>query len=186
LKETIRRKFLDKRKQYTKVRESSDKITEKFLSLPQLRGAKSILLYYPYKNEVDTRPIIKALLQQGKYTVLLPKVSGDRIVPIKVSSLNNLKKGYAGILEPSGEETDPKGIDIIVVPAVAFDRKGYRLGYGGGFYDRFLKNSPALKVGVAFDFQVVDSLPTEEHDIPVDLIITPTKIINTKEERKDA
>jgi len=154
------------------------------MSLPVLKTAKAVLLYYPHKNEVDTKPIIGKLLQEGKITVCLPKVVGQNIVPVKVNSLSQLKEGYAGIKEPEGQPCPVEEIDLVVVPAVAFDRKGQRLGYGKGFYDRFLKETDALKVGLAYDFQVVDSLPAEEHDEPVDLIITPTGIINTKEDEQ--
>jgi 5-formyltetrahydrofolate cyclo-ligase len=108
----------------------------------------------------------------------------DRLIPVKIQNLTNLKKGYAGIKEPEGKGVPPEKIDIVVVPAVAFYKYGHRLGYGKGFYDRFLKKTKALKVGVAYDFQILEKLPAESHDIPVDLIITPTQIIMRKEEVK--
>jgi len=78
-------------------------------------------------------------------------------------------------MEPEGEKSSPEKVDIVVVPAVAFDLQGHRLGYGKGYYDRFLKKTKAVKVGVAYDFQIVEKLPAEQHDIPVDLIITPAR-----------
>jgi len=184
LKKVLRESILKRRISHKKAEEDSKKIAERFLQLPQLKKAKNILLYYPHKNEVDTRYIIKQLTDSKRFNLYLPKVSKNEILPVKVKDLSSLKKGYAGIMEPEGESVSPEKIDIVVVPAVAYDLKGHRLGYGKGYYDRFLKSTQALKVGVAYDFQVVDQLPVEEHDIPVDLIITPTRIIKTKEDEE--
>lgn len=183
MKDPLRRKLIEKRKHYRNAIEDSQKIVENFFKLKEIRDAEVFLLYYPHKNEVDTSHLIKKLLLDGK-TVLLPKVEGKVMLPIKIEDLNSLRAGYAGIKEPSGEAFDGK-IDVIVVPAVAFDEKGYRLGYGKGFYDKFLsKLEDVLKIGFAYDFQVIDRLPIDAHDIPVDIILTPTKIIKTKEETR--
>lgn len=184
MKESIRKEILNKRLGHRQIEEQSAKIAEKFCSLPEVKNAKNILLYYPHKNEVDTKPLIEKLLKKSDISVFLPKVSGKDILPVQVKDLSSLKSGYAGIKEPEGSSTDPKELDVVVVPAIAFDKRGHRLGYGKGYYDRFLKRTDALKVGFAFDFQVVDELPVEEHDIPVDLIITPTRVIKTKEEER--
>jgi 5-formyltetrahydrofolate cyclo-ligase len=178
LKESLRAEILGIRKNYKKGKEDSVVIAEKFLSLPELKKAKSILLYFPHKNEVDTTYIIEKLLEQGK-DVILPKVVGFHINPIKISDLTSLKSGYAGIKEPEGETYPLEKVDIIVIPAIAFDMTGHRLGYGKGYYDRLLSKVDALKIGLAYDFQVLEKLPSEPHDIPVDMIITPTKIIRT-------
>jgi len=184
LKESIRKEILNKRLSHRQIEEQSVKIAEKFCSLPEVKKAKNILLYYPHKNEVDTRPLIKKLLKKTGISVFLPKVSGKDILPVQIKDLSSLKSGYAGIKEPEGLPVKPEKLDIVVVPAIAFDKRGHRLGYGKGYYDRFLSKTNALKVGFAFDFQVVDELPAEEHDIPVDLIITPTRVIKTKEEER--
>ncbi len=184
MKKIIREALLQKRELHTTAEEDANRVKEKFLSLPQLKEAKYILLYYPHKNEVNTISIISELLKQDKI-VLLPKVQKDTILPIQIKSLNDLKKGYAGIKEPKGETVSPEKIDIIVVPGVAFDKQGYRLGYGKGFYDRFLSNINPLKVGLAYDFQILENLPKEQHDVPLDIIITPSKIITIKEEKKN-
>lgn len=181
MKDSIRRRLIEIRKHYTHWEEDSISISERFFSLQKIKDSHAFLLYYPHKNEVDTRFIIKRLFEDNKI-VLLPKVYEKHILPIKVDSIDNIHTGYAGIKEPEGEVFNRK-IDVIVVPAVAFDRKGYRLGYGKGFYDRFLKkHTDSLKVGLAYDFQVLDNLPIEQHDMPVDIILTPTKTIKTKED----
>ncbi len=181
LKKSLRTEILRRRKEYNKGKEDSALIAEKFLSLPEVKKAKSILLYFPHKNEVDTTFIIEELLKEGK-DVVLPKVVGFHIYPIKISNLASLKSGYAGIKEPEGEKYPLENIDIIVVPAIAFDIHGHRLGYGKGYYDRLLSKVNALKIGLAYNFQVLEKLPSEPHDIPVDLIVTPTKIIKTSAE----
>lgn len=184
MKDSIRRKLVEIRKHYKDWERDSELISRIFLSLPFVEQFNVFMLYYPHKNEVNTLPIIQHFLDRGK-TVLLPKVSHKHLLPVKIENLKSVHTGYAGIKEPEGEVFSGK-IDLIVVPAVAFDRKGHRLGYGKGFYDRFLKDrKDSLKVGFAFDFQVLDKLPAEPHDVPVDLIITPTQIINTKEEQSD-
>jgi len=184
LKKDVRHKILTRRIKHVRAEEDSKKIAEKFLSLPLLKKAKNILLYYPHKNEVDTRFIIKQLLRSKNFNLYLPKVVGDSLIPVKIKDLSALKKGYAGIMEPEGEESSPEEVDIVVVPAVAFDLQGHRLGYGKGYYDRFLKKTKAVKVGVAYDFQIVEKLPAEQHDIPVDLIITPARLIKVKEDEE--
>ncbi|RUM60021.1 MAG: 5-formyltetrahydrofolate cyclo-ligase [Persephonella sp.] len=196
-KNSIRKKILSIRETYRVSNEEIERIKEKFLSLVDKYKSNVILLYYPYRNEVDTKPIIRELLKRKK-TVLLPKVEKNRILPIFISDISDLKEGFAGIKEPEGKVYPKEKIDIVVVPAVAYDRKGYRLGYGKGFYDRFLKDFQNLKgklcfktkvrrnrfetqlIGLAYDFQVLDKLPHEKHDIPVDIIITPKEVIKTE------
>lgn len=182
MKNSIRKQILEKRIQYEYAQQDSEKIIERIL--PFIQDAQNILLFYPHKNEVNLLPLISILQKKG-VNVYLPKTSSQDIHPILVESLKNLKKGKFGIPEPEGKEASYEDIDVVIVPAVAFDKKGHRIGYGKGYYDRFLKNFKGLKIGVAYDFQIVDKIPYEAHDIPVDIIVTPTKIIKTKEEKND-
>jgi 5-formyltetrahydrofolate cyclo-ligase len=182
LKEEIRKKIINLRKNFKNSEEHSKLIADRFFSLPETQKARTFLFYYPHKNEVNTIPIIEKLMEQNK-AILLPKVEKDRILPIFISNLSELKEGFAGIKEPSGEEYPKEKIDIVVVPAVAFDRKGYRIGYGKGYYDRFLSDYKGLKIGLAYQFQLMEKLPHEEHDVPVDIVITPFEIIRVKEEK---
>ncbi len=183
MKDLIRRRLLTIRKNYKYKAEDSIQITRKILLLPEFRKSKTVLLYYPHKNEVDTRFLIHYLLKENKKFIFLPKVYKNQLKIIKLTSVSQLKRGFAGIKEPEGTEVSPNLIDIAIIPAIAFDLYGYRLGYGSGFYDRFLAGSKMFKVGVAFDFQIMDKLPYDKHDIPVDLIITPTRIIKPKTEK---
>jgi len=185
LKEELRKKILNLRTRFNKTEEHSKLIAEKFLKLPEVKTARTFLLYYPHKKEVNTIPIIKQLIKQGK-TILLPKVEKDQILPIFISNLSELKEGFAGIKEPKGKVYPKDKIDIVVVPAVAYDKRGYRIGYGKGYYDRFLSNYKGKKIGLAYQFQLVEKIPYESHDIPVDIIITPTQTIKTKKEETNA
>ena len=179
MKERIREEILNIRNSYNKVEEDSRKVIQNIKSLPHILRKQTYLFYYPHKNEVNLLPLLNEFQKEGK-TVLLPKVEGDFIIPIVVNSLDNLKKGKFSIPQPEGDTYPVESIDVVFVPAIAFDKKGNRIGFGKGYYDRFLKNVKGIKIGVAYDFQVVDEIPAEKHDIPVDLVITPTQIINTK------
>ncbi len=184
MKNSIRKEILELRKQHANAEADSKKIVKNILSLPQIQNSKVFLLYYPHKNEVDLAELFKILTSQNKIT-LFPKTKDNKIIPIQVNSLSQLKKGNFGILEPEGREFPLEKIDVVFVPAVAFDKNGHRIGYGKGYYDRFLSNFKGIKVGVAYDFQIVDKFPTEPHDVPVDYIITPTKILKIKEDKKN-
>lgn len=184
MKERIRKSILDIRSSYNKVEEDSNKIIQRIKNLPLALDKNSFLFYYPHKNEVNLLPLLNEFQRLGK-TVLLPKAEGNFIIPVVVKDLQDLKKGKFSIPEPKGEVYPEEKIDVVFVPAVAFDRNGYRIGYGKGYYDRFLGMTKGIKIGVAYDFQVVDEIPFEEHDVPVDLVITPTQIITAKGGKDD-
>jgi 5-formyltetrahydrofolate cyclo-ligase len=138
------------------------------------------MLYYPVRGEVDLLPLLEELVANKTKKVLLPKITADgEMVAVEVSDLGVLRRGKFGIPEPLGGRIyKPEKIDLVVVPAVAFDEDCNRLGMGKGFYDRFLSRVKGKKVGVAYDFQLLPSggIPTEGHDQKVDLVVTPTKI----------
>jgi len=181
LKEEIRKKILTKREIYSDWEEDSLKVLKNLLTLSWLFDYNVFMLYYSHRKEVDTKPIINHLLNLSKI-VLLPRVKGPDILPIQIHDLENLYIGYGGIKEPRGNVYEGK-IDVVIVPAVAFDIHGYRLGYGKGYYDRFLpKIEPVIKVGLAFDFQILDKIPHDPYDVKIDYIITPTQIYKTKKE----
>ena len=153
------------------------------LSLPviarlteKLREVKVILCYYALPDEVNTHQLIDDLVTEGK-TVLLPKVIDDKQMELRIyTGAHDLKEGAFHIMEPVGERfTDFARIDVALVPGVAFDAKGHRLGRGKGYYDRFLRTMGTVPnvrtIGVCFDFQKVESVPVEAYDIPVDEVI---------------
>ncbi len=144
--------------------------------LTAYRKASVVMFYLSMEEEVDTREIIKHALSENK-TVILPVVQlgEETLLPVQLHDLDHLKPGKYGILEP--KEWDSvfpiEKLDLVFVPGVAFDRKNHRLGRGKGYYDRFLSqlNHHVMKVGLAYDFQLVGELPVEEHDLQMDLVI---------------
>ena len=136
-------------------------------------GAATVMAFVGVGNEPDTGPMINGLASAGR-RVLLPRVVGDEIVAVEHDPARALTIGAFGIPSPSGDPVDPKEIDVVLVPGLAFTREGRRLGQGGGFYDRLLPHLRAdcVTVGICFAEQIVDDLATEPHDRIVDLVVT--------------
>lgn len=143
--------------------------------MPLLRDAQTVVAYYSLDDEVDTHRMIDELLAAGK-TVYLPKVvSGEQMVLCRYTGQESLQQGAFGIMEPFGPSMPTNTtIDVVLVPGMAFDAQGRRLGRGKGYYDRFLSVLPHPRpqlIGVCFDFQKVDSVPTGPFDMAVDIVI---------------
>ncbi len=137
--------------------------------------AEHILMYHSLPDELPTRRFLDKW--HDKKHFYLPRVNGVNldILPYEES---RLELGAFHIEEPTGNDTvDPSEIELMVIPAVAYDRKGNRLGRGKGFYDRLLGDTKATKVGIGYEFQIIDEVPTEEHDIPMDMVITQSSYI---------
>ena len=154
------------------IRQKSECLARQLLEIPEYRNARSIYGYLPYNQEVRTVPMLAQALREGK-RVAVPKCYGEEMRFIWLEDLSQVAKGYAGIPEPiaDGPVADDETA-LVLMPGLAFDRAGRRIGYGGGFYDRFLareENHPT--VALCYDFQIFDSLDTEEFDIPVDLVL---------------
>lgn len=149
----------------------SAKLGELFAASEAYKNAKTIYGYLPYNQEVRTVPMLERALKDGK-RVAVPKCYGEEMRFIYLDDLTKVAKGYAGIPEPIADE--PVADDetaLVLMPGLAFDPKGHRIGYGGGFYDKFLAaepNHPTL--ALCYEFQMLPSLETEEHDIPVDCV----------------
>lgn len=150
----------------------SEILAEKFARSDAYRAAKTIYGYLPYNQEVRTVPMLQRALDEGK-RVAVPKVYGDDMKFIYLDDLSQVAKGYAGIPEPVAD--GPVAQDetaLVLMPGLAFDPAGHRIGYGGGFYDKFLAREPHHPtVALCYDFQVIEHLETEEFDIPVDQVI---------------
>lgn len=152
-------------------------ISGRFWELPAIEKAQSILFYVSMPGEVDTSAMIKKALQLGK-RVALPIVEQNqrKLIPTLITSMEDVRKGAYGIDEPPldpHKELNVMDLDAVVVPGLAFDKAHYRLGRGAGYYDRFLSTLPdkAVTIGLAFDFQLTDSLPTQAHDMRLQMII---------------
>ena len=140
---------------------------------PLLDGVSVVMAYYSLSDEVCTHQLIDELVAAGK-TVLLPKVLDDETMELRrYQSVADLREGAFHIMEPVGEPfTDYEQIEVALIPGVAFDAEGHRLGRGKGYYDRFLQSLPTVrKIGVCFDFQKVESVPFEAHDVIVDIVV---------------
>ena len=152
-------------------------IAEQFWQLPSIQAAKSILFYASMPGEVDTLLMIEKACFLGK-RVALPIVEKNqrKLIPTLISSMKDVHKGTYGIHEPLldlDKALALKDIDAVIVPGLAFDRQNHRLGRGAGYYDRFLSTLPktVTTVGLAFDFQLTDSLPIEAHDVRLAFVI---------------
>ena len=151
---------------------SSHRLGELFRAHPQYQNAKTIYGYLPYNQEVRTVPMLERAIRDGK-RVAVPKVYGDDMKFIYMDDLTQVALGYAGIPEPIADgpvADDPTA--LVLMPGMAFTENGDRMGYGGGFYDKFLASEPDHPtVALCYAFQMVESLPTEEYDIPVDCVL---------------
>lgn len=154
--------------------EKSRLICGKFLSLPQYKRAETVMIYMSFRSEPETAELAEDILKRGK-RLIVPKCKTDtnEILPCEINSLSELETGSYGILEPRGTNICGKSeIDIVLVPALAFDRAGCRLGYGGGYYDRFLKDFGGLSAGLCYSECLTDRLPRGEFDVCADIVLT--------------
>ena len=173
-KKELRRQIRDLKRAMTEeqIEEKSRRLGELFCRLELYRNAKTIYGYLPYNQEVRTVPMLAQALKDGKQ-VAVPKVYGDEMKFILMEDLSAVEKGYAGIPEPVADE--PVACDemaLVLMPGLAFDPQGHRIGYGGGFYDKFLAKEPNHPtLALCYDFQMLQELETEEFDIPVDQVL---------------
>ena len=174
-KQRIRELLIQKRRMLAAEERCSlsESILSQLEKMTVFREAKTVLLYYPKNNEVDVLPLFKRYKRDK--TLLLPVTHRDRMTAHPYEGNDKMHRGKFGIPEPTTPEFQGK-IDVIIVPAVAFDRAGNRLGRGGGYYDRFLKKQPhATLIGVGYDFQMVDSVPTNLFDKHMNYVVSPAK-----------
>lgn len=154
------------------IERRSRSLCQKFLESDAYRACRTLYGYLPYNQEVRTLPILAQALADGKQ-VAVPKVYGDDMKFIVLADLTQVSKGYAGIPEPIADA--PVAEDetaLVLMPGLAFDPQGHRIGYGGGFYDKFLSREPNHPtLALCYEFQMVEHLETEEFDIPVDTVI---------------
>ena len=173
-KKELRRQIRELKRAMTseQIDAASARLGELFLNCPQYKEAKTIYGYLPYNQEVRTIPMLEQAMREGK-RVAVPKCYGDEMRFIYMDDLSKVEKGYANIPEPIAD--DPVADDktaLVLMPGMAFTKDGKRMGYGGGFYDKFLAAEPDHPtVALCYDFQMVEDLPTEDYDIPVDCVL---------------
>lgn len=173
-KKALRRAIREQKRAMTEAEivSRSEKLGELFVNTEVYRTAKTLYGYLPYNQEVRTVPMLQQALRDGK-KVAVPKIYGDTMKFLYLDDLSRVEKNEMGIPEPVDDTPvadDPTA--LVLMPGVAFTRKGDRMGYGGGFYDRFLAEEPNHPtLALCYEFQIVESLPTEEFDIPVDTVL---------------
>lgn len=173
-KKALRAMIRQRKREMTEqqIQFASKLLAEQFAASALYQKAKTIYGYLPYNQEVRTVPMLQRALDEGKQ-VAVPKVYGDEMKFIYMTDLSRVEKGYAGIPEPIEDAPvadDPTA--LVLMPGLAFDPEGHRIGYGGGFYDKFLASEPEHPtLALCYDFQMLPKLETEEFDIPVDCVL---------------
>ena len=172
-KAALRKQIRDRKRAMTQeqIDAASQRLAEQVYASEAYQQAKTIYGYLPYNQEVRTVPILEHAIRDGK-RVAVPKVCGDEMIFIYMNDLSLVEKGYAGIPEPVADT--PIADDrtaLVLMPGLAFDPQGHRIGYGGGFYDKFLAREPEHPtLALCYEFQMFPKLETEEFDIPVDYV----------------
>ena len=173
-KKALRKEIREKKRAMSlqEIEEKSKVLAEQFLQSELYQKAKSVYGYLPYNQEVRTTAMLRQAQLEGK-RVAVPKVYGDEMKFIWLDDLDQVEKGYSNIPEPiaDGPEADDPTA-LVLMPGLAFDKEGHRIGYGGGFYDKFLAAEPGHPtLALCYDFQMLSKLETEEFDIPVDIVL---------------
>jgi 5-formyltetrahydrofolate cyclo-ligase len=159
----------------------SSEITTRLLSLVELERASTVLVFASIRNEVRTQRCMHAAWAAGKH-VALPRVIEDELRLYAVAAETELVEGAFGVPEPPADapRVEPGDVGFALVPALAVDPRGYRIGYGGGYYDKLIPQlRNACTCAVAYDFQLISEVPELPHDVPVDLVVTDERVIRT-------
>lgn len=178
-KNTLRKEINDKLHQLKERDKLSDLITENITSMPLWIDCKNIFIYISFRNEVETESLIEKCINSGK-RVYAPLINGRTMDFFRIDNLT--KDDY--IINRFGIPEPPKGLtphypeknDIMIVPGVGFTKNGHRMGRGGGYYDRYLSDYPVYKMAIAFEAQLKESLPTQEWDILMDMVVTENSV----------
>jgi len=160
----------------------SEAIADRFLGLPELAGAETVLAFWSFGSEVDTGPLIAGLRSQGK-TVALPRIEGHEVAPVVAAPETPMREASFGAMETAeGRALDVPELDLVVVPGVALDGSCGRVGYGGGYYDRLLgrRREGVAAIAIAFALQIVDRVPSGAIDRRVDGVVTEVEVIRCR------
>lgn len=176
-KETLRKKMRNERDELDKkqIDEKSALIVKNLILLEEVSNASTIALYLAKNGEVDAKPFFDFLEAQKK-KILVP-VTKDEIELVEFTSFDELTEGKFKVLEPRIKVKSEVPPDVLIIPGLAFDQDMHRLGYGKGYYDRLLKKVKSIRIGVCFDFQIVEKIPKHEHDEQMDIIVTEKRIL---------
>jgi len=177
-KNDIREHILEKKKRLDKeeVVEKGNIVKEKLFSLEEYKKAKTVMFFVSFGKEIYTHDMVDEALKHKK--VIVPKIVEFELFPCVINDFSEMQPGKYRILEPVDmHRIDPAGIDVVLVPGIAFDKRGYRIGFGKGYYDSFLKGLNALKIGLCMDFQIIDKIPNDEWDVKMDMVVSEKRII---------
>jgi len=179
-RKSLRNLLLEKRDNtsFDFMKIASEKIQKKIKKINAFRNAQKIGVYYPIGSEILTQDIIQELLSNGK-DVFLPKVIGENIEFRKITDFSSLEKGSFDIMEPKDDCQIDNNLDVVLVPTAGISPIGVRLGYGHGFYDRFLAEHQTATISLTLEKQIVKNIPKSEHDIIINWIITEDRILET-------
>lgn len=177
-KKELRKDFLVRRNNFLNKTDADELIFSSLIDA--VKEYKNIFTYISYGSEVDTVNFIEYLFDSGK-NVYVPKCNVDKceMAPVRITSFDNLQKNQYGILEPVNNDICDNKIDAIIFPGLVFDINGNRIGYGKGYYDRFFAslNYCPSKIAVCYDFQILDSIPSDNNDVKMDRIITENRMV---------
>lgn len=180
-KDSLRNLLLEKRDNtsFDLLKIASQKMQKKLKKIYAFKNAKKIGVYYPIQSEIFTQDIIQELISDGK-DVFLPKVIGEKMEFRKIGDFSSLEKGSFDIMEPKDDCPTDNNLDVILVPTVGISPDGVRLGYGHGFYDRFLVGNNATTIALTLEKQIVKNIPKSDHDVTIDWIVTEDRFFQTQ------
>lgn len=189
LKQRLRAELRARRDRQPGRQRLSQAICRRLMALPEFAAAGCVMSYVDFSSEVHTRPLLRTLWEEGR-TVVVPYCAGDELGLFRLESFDELAPSRFGIPEPRGElraraerRADAAELELVVVPGLAFDRRGARLGFGRGYYDRFLRRlrPQTLRIGLAFECQLVEQVPLLAHDVPMHMVITESAVYRCPE-----
>ncbi len=184
MKNELRKIYKEKRKLMSRAEaeEKSVLACNRFLESEMYKNARTIMLYLPLGNEADTNLIIKSAFADGKKVALpVTEQESGAITPYFVNENTEFAKGAFSVTEPlNSQAADISEIDVVIVPGIAFDKNGNRIGFGKGCYDKFLNKFDCIKVGFCYDYQICDEIPSDKYDVKMDCIITEKRVILKK------
>jgi len=180
-KKQMRQVIQERKKSMTsdEIRESDDNIQKNILELEEIKSADTVFCFVSMKDEIQTRPIIDALLKEGKRVGVPKCIKGNNLRVYEIKSFSDLKKGFFGIEEPLETciEIYPEQIDTAIIPCTSCDRNGNRLGKGGGYYDRYLSDTKFHKIVICRTNLMLDEIAVDEFDVAMDIIVNEEETI---------
>ncbi|MDH3312954.1 MAG: 5-formyltetrahydrofolate cyclo-ligase [Nitrosopumilus sp.] len=180
-KDSLRNLLLEKRDNtsFDLLKIASEKMQKKLKKIYAFKNAKKIGAYYPIQSEIFTQDIIQELISDGK-EVFLPKVIGEKMDFKKIKDFSSLEKGRFDIMEPKDDCPTDNNLDVILIPTVGISPDGVRLGYGHGFYDKFLAENNITAIALTLEKQIVKNIPKSDHDIIINWIVTEDRFFQTQ------